>query len=228
MGDKLRVKLFRINSLATLLRALFGWPLLAIGLYFLAALVGSLIPVNGDWQPSRQGYTVYLHNNGIHTSIILPRVQDGVDLDTTIPAAHLPGQPQPARYLMFGWGDRDFYLNTPTWWDISPQTAISALAGSGKTLLHVDHLDRLPAGVKELRVEHNAYHTIVRQIVSTAGEAPKPIKGYGAQDAFYAAQGRDYSILYTCNNWVSDILEKAGVKTGLYTPMAGGVLRWYN
>lgn len=221
------MKLFRINSLGTLLRALLGWPFLAIGLYFAASLVGSLIPVNGDWQPSKQGYTVYLHNNGIHTSIIVPRMQDGIDLDVTFTAAHLPGQPEPARYLMFGWGDRDFYLNTPTWRDISPSIAASALVGSGQTLLHVDHLERLPAGAKELRVGHEAYQTIISQIVLSAGDAPDPIKGYGTRDTFYRAKGRKYSVLYTCNNWVSDILEKAGVKTGLWTPMAGGVLRWY-
>jgi uncharacterized protein (TIGR02117 family) len=221
------VKLFRINSLGTLLRALLGWPLLATGLYFAAALIGSLIPVNGDWQPSQQGYTIYLHNNGIHTSIIVPSVQDRTDLGRFFPATHLPGNPEPAHYLMFGWGDRDFYLNTPTWGDISPRIAASALVGSGESLLHVDHLDRLPAGVREIRVEHEAYQAIIGQIVQSAGPEPQPIKGYGADDAFYRAQGRDYSILYTCNNWVSDILEKAGIKTGVWTPMAGGVMRWY-
>src|SRR5687768_16362314 len=41
-------------------------------LYLLAALAGSLIPVNRGWEEPRQGITVYLADNGIHTDIIMP------------------------------------------------------------------------------------------------------------------------------------------------------------
>ena len=34
-------------------------------LYLLAALIGGLIPVNGDWREPDEGVTVYIANNGI-------------------------------------------------------------------------------------------------------------------------------------------------------------------
>jgi uncharacterized protein (TIGR02117 family) len=226
------LKLFRINSIGSALRALLAWPLLAVGLYMVAALIGSAMPVNNDWKSSEDGYAVYLHDNGIHLSIIVPRKTYRNDLDSIFPAAHLPGDQAPANYLMFGWGDRDFYLNTPTWGDLRPSHAINAFVGSGQSLLHVDHLGTLPSGVTKIIVEHETHQTILSEIALTmkanASEpTPAPIKGYGISDVFYPARGHDYSALYTCNNWVSGILAKAGIKTGKWTPLPFGVLWWF-
>jgi uncharacterized protein (TIGR02117 family) len=227
------LKLFRINSLGGGLRALLAWPLLATGLYMLAALIGSSIPVNSEWQSAPSGYPVYLHDNGIHLSIIVPRKQHLNDLETIFPTTHLPGDHGPATYLMFGWGDRDFYLNTPTWGDLRPAHAINAFVGSGQSLLHVDHLGELPKGAIKITVEHEAYQTILSEIVLTmkanASEpTPVPIKGYGSDDVFYPARGHSYSALYTCNNWVGGILAKAGIKSGYWTPLPFGVMWWYD
>ncbi len=226
------MKLFRINSLWTALRSLVGWPMLALGLYAIAAFIGSVIPVNSDWEPPKNGYEIYLHDNGIHTSIILPRNQDLTDLNRVFPSTHLPKGPEPFPYLMFGWGDRDFYLNTPTWGDISPSIAVSAFVGSGQALLHVDHLNQIPKGVKKLTVEHETYQKILSEIIRTSArkdstEPLVPIAGYGNRDVFYAASGKDYSVLHTCNNWVSGILAKAGIKTGYWTPLPFGVMWWH-
>jgi uncharacterized protein (TIGR02117 family) len=198
----------------------------------LATLLGSMKPVNSSWQSSHNGYQLYLHDNGIHLSIIVPRNQDDSDLNSIFPATDLPGDQPPAQYLMFGWGDRDFYLNTPTWSDLRPRHAINAFFGSGKTLLHVDHLDKLPKGITKITVEHETYQTILSEIVVTTKEnasapTPAPVKGYGSSDVFYPARGHDYSAFYTCNNWVSGILAKAGIKTGYWTPLPFGVMWWH-
>jgi uncharacterized protein (TIGR02117 family) len=226
------VKLFRINSIGTALRAVFAWPLLAVGAYILIAIAGSLIPVNSGWKPSQNGYQIYLHDNGIHLSIIVPRNQDGSDIGAIFPTTDLPEDQPPAEFLMFGWGDRDFYLNTPTWGDLRPSHALNAFVGSGKSLLHVDHLSELPSGVTKIAVEHEAYQTILSEIVLTAkantsAATPSAVNGYGRSDVFYPARGHNYSILYTCNNWVSRILAKAGVKTGQWTPLPFGVMWWH-
>jgi hypothetical protein len=43
---------------------------------------------------------------------------------------------------MFGWGDRDFYLNTPTWTDMNPLRSLGALVGRGRTVVHVSHIPK--------------------------------------------------------------------------------------
>ena len=49
--------------------------------------------------------------------------------------------------------------------------------------------------------------------------------GYGPQDVFYDAPGH-YTASNTCNQWTSDTLAAAGVRTGWWTPFAGGVMKW--
>ena len=39
--------------------------------YLLAALIGSLVPVNRGWTEPEQGVTIYLANNGIHSDIVM-------------------------------------------------------------------------------------------------------------------------------------------------------------
>ncbi len=221
-----RSKLFRINSGPTLFRALIGWPLISLGLYFAAGLIGSMIPVNADWQQATKGHPIYLHNNGVHTSIILP---NDPQLAQMFPASHLPGNPPDARYLAFGWGDREFYLNTPYWRDVRPRVVLNAIVGSGATLLHVDHLPDILPGSKRLIIDAQSYRTIVATIINTRKDAASPpIRGYGDADIFYLAKGRSYSALYTCNNWTASVLREAGIRTGLWTPLPGGVMWWYD
>ena len=53
----------------------------------------------------------------------------------------------------------------------------------------------------------------------------KTYRGYGEQDVFYEAPGT-YHFANTCNQWTSDTLSAAGIKTGWWTPLAGGVMKW--
>ena len=56
-------------------------------------------------------------------------------------------------------------------------------------------------------------------------EARQHWPGYASYDTFYEARGR-YTMANTCNQWTSDTLAAAGVRTGRWTPFAGGVMKW--
>jgi uncharacterized protein (TIGR02117 family) len=231
-GFWLHMKLFRINSIGGALRAMVAWPFLVAGIYMMAAIIGSTWQRPGAFISSSNSNAIYLHDNGIHVSIIIERKQHLLDLDQGFPASDLPGNQPPAKFLMFGWGDQDFYLNTPTWGDLSPRHALNAFAGSGKALVHIDHLDALPTGSKQINVEIEDLNTIITAIDETIDRPdgqtnPHPIKGYGSKDIFYPAKKYNYSALYTCNNWVSDILAKGHVRTGRWTPLPFGVMWWH-
>src|SRR5690606_5112581 len=64
---------------------------------------------------------IYVMDNGIHTSIVLPARNKTMDwnalLDTSGTWPHAP-------YIGFGWGEKDFYINTPTWNDLQMNIAI--------------------------------------------------------------------------------------------------------
>jgi len=78
-----------------------------------------------------------------------------------------------------------------------------------------------------LRISETEYARLVQRIEAMA---PLPGKrqrhpGYGDHDVFYDAPSR-YTALNTCNQWTSDTLAAAGIRTGWWTPFSGGVMKW--
>src|SRR5690348_7825043 len=109
--------------------------------YALAAVAGSAIPVNSGWHQAATGVRVYVIDNGVHTDLVLPVAAEGVDWRELVKPEDLADPAQAARsHLAFGWGDRDFYLNTPSWSQVKPWRVLSALVGAGRTVLHVAHI----------------------------------------------------------------------------------------
>lgn len=198
-------------------------------LYLAAALVGSLIPVNRAWEEPAQGTTVYLRSNGIHIDIVMPAEAHGLDWRLSFPASHFADAPATPHWFGFGAGERRVYLETPTWWDITPRTLWSALTG-GDQVMHVDRTTHPGADLVAIRLRPEEYRRLWAAIRAEfdLGSDGRPRRiahpGYGPDDAFYQATGRA-SALHSCNNWVADRLRLAGVKTSLWSPFAQG-LTW--
>src|SRR5690348_10081271 len=93
--------------------------LLVPALYLLAALVGSLVPVNRDWAEPAHGTTVYLADNGIHADIVMPIAAHGLDWRRDFPPGDFARADPNASFIAFGSGERRVYLDTPTWWDLT-------------------------------------------------------------------------------------------------------------
>ncbi|MGN6746768.1 DUF2459 domain-containing protein, partial [Neisseria sp. P0024.S002] len=111
-------KIFKI-----LLKALLAFIIAAI-LYFAAAYILGKIPQDGT--ASDGEVTLYLHSNGVHADIVMPLSDDFFDWTSIInPADSTAGQGDaPIRYVGIGWGERNFYLNTPQWSDLTASTAV--------------------------------------------------------------------------------------------------------
>lgn len=211
-------------------RVLAALLLVPIALYLLCAAVLSALPVNGDWRepdPAReQTVTIYVATNGVHTGLVLPSRAAGVDWSARAPASDVPDH-SPAAWRMFGWGDRRFYVETPTWAEVRPGTVAGAFVGSGNTLIHVDHMrDFEPDDdIRPLRLRPDEYRRLAAFVDATFAQERERVPGYGPRDVFYAARG-GYSALTTCNVWVGHALASAGVRVGRWTPMSGGVMQW--
>ena len=101
-------------------------------LYILAAFVGSVWATKPTAKKcDHHPYEAFVTTNGIH-------------LDIVIPLTYLPEQLIHPSYfhdsithVAFGWGERDFYLTTPTWEDLTVGAAAQALLVSSESLMHV-------------------------------------------------------------------------------------------
>lgn len=212
-----------IRRLSTLL-------LLAPLLYLaVGALAGSL-PRNAGWQEPADGVTIFVATNGVHSGVIVPAVSADMDWRAIVKPSHLADPRYAGQWLWFGWGDRDFYLNTPTWADVSPLTVLRAGIGSGATLVHVDHLQQPFDDARPVTITRDQYRRLVAGLRATFALTPDgratPIPGYAAWDVFYPARGR-YSAVMTCNAWTGRLLGDAGVKVGMWTPLSATVMQWF-
>lgn len=213
-------------------KRLILWPLAALAalvtLFLLAAWIGSAIPRNSDWTEPEDGIEIMVETNGIHTGIVMPLVSAVKDWRVDFPATDLPAPGREYTHVSVSWGEREVFLNTPTWADISLSTVIGAAWG-GDGLLHVAHYVR-PApseSHRRLTVSEADYARLVAGIerqVLPHGER-EIHRGYTDADIFYDAPG-SYHLGNTCNQWTSDALAQAGIRTGWWTPFAGGVMKW--
>ncbi|HLV07168.1 MAG TPA: TIGR02117 family protein [Croceibacterium sp.] len=199
-----------------------------IALFFLSAWIGSAIPRNADWHEPDHGVEIMVGTNGVHTELVLPLVSPEKDWRRHFPASDLPVPRPDATHVAVSWGEREVFLNTPTWWDLSPRTVLRIVGVGGDGLLHVAHYVR-PAPSEHnrpLTLSRAEYRRLVAAIERSLPQGERILyDGYGPHDVFYEAPGR-YTASNTCNQWTSDVLAEAGVRTGWWTPLAGGVMKW--
>jgi uncharacterized protein (TIGR02117 family) len=224
-------RLWRHRALRSLVWLVGG--LLAVPLaYFSTAAVLGVLPANLFWQRADRGVTIFVRSNGVHTWIMMPKVTPVIDWRPYAPPEHLADPRYGAGdHIAVGYGNREFYLNTPTWSDLSLSTAFYAFFGNGPTLLHVEHDHRPRANEWQrpivLRLEEYrrlADFIRVRFQRDRQGRTmPVLGRGYGPADMFYEANG-GYSFVLTCNEWTGRALRAAGVRIGLWTPFEQSIM----
>ena len=197
-------------------------------LFALAAWIGSSIPRNPGWREPAEGVEILVGTNGVHTELVLPLATTEKDWRPVFPAADLAVPERAFTHVAVSWGEREVFLNTPTWWDLKPMAVLRVAGFGGEGLIHVSHYVR-PAPSDDFRpltLTPGQYRRLAAAILGSlpAGERVRH-DGYGPGDVFYEAPGL-YTVSNTCNQWTSDMLAAAGVRMGWWTPFAGGVMKW--
>jgi uncharacterized protein (TIGR02117 family) len=200
-------------------------------IYMTAALVGSLVPVNRGWSEPQQGTTIYIADNGIHADLILPIDAQGLDWRPLIPASDFAAADPDAGWIAFGSGEKQVYLDTPTWWDLKPRTVWSALTG-GQRVMHVEYVPSPYYAVRQLRLRPEEYRRLWAAIRASFAldEHGRPQRidhpGYGPADAFYRATGKPNAVRM-CNAVAAHWLALAGVETSVWPPFVNGLVWRY-
>lgn len=198
-----------------------------MAMYLVAGLVGAALVANPGWREPAQGVTVWVENNGIHTDLVMPKRAAGVDWRFVFKADAI-GNPRFAgsEFVAVGWGERRFFLETPTWWDVRAETVVAAALGSNETVLPVKHIARPVEGERVQRVVlREAEYRRLAEFVRASLVEGRPVRGYADYDAFYPARRR-YDALRTCNTWTGRALRVAGVRVGRWTPFPATVSWW--
>ena len=192
----------------------------------LAILAGTLVPrplwPTGDGELPTRGILVL--TNPIHTDIAVPIDAELRARFDFLQQAGVPTADPRARWLIFGWGGRAFYLETPTWADLKPLPVLKALT-MDRSVMHVDvggEIERRPSATR-FEIDERAFHRLIGFIFESfaqASGAPVVISGasYGATDRFYEARGA-FNALIGCNTWTARALREAGLRTGWWNPV---------
>ena len=198
---------------------------LALPLLYLAAACAAMLWPHGgagdDDAPA--GIEAYVISNGVHTDIVMPLAAAGIDWRAHFPPADARAAPADAAFVAIGWGDRAFYLNTPTWADLTLRRAVDAALGRNAALLHVTWLTRaqMPPGatwrVPLSRPQYQRLADDLRAMLPGGRAVRVAGAGYADNDAFYEATGR-YHLFETCNTWTGRLLRRAGVPVAAWTP----------
>jgi uncharacterized protein (TIGR02117 family) len=209
--------------------------ILFVAAYLSTALISKYITVNNDYAAPKEGKEVYIVSNGVHADICLPLI-DGDDFWNNYfdvkSFSTLKGNP---KYISFGWGDKGFYLDTPTWDDLTINTAVKALFLPSKTALHVSYLSYKPnlsENVKAFIVSKKTFIKMQKYISSyvklknNKSQLIDCCRYPNAHDNFYEANGK-YHMFRTCNVWTNQVLKEAGIKTSIWSPFDSGILHQF-
>ena len=198
-----------------------------VSLLALLIAVGMLLPrpLFAERSKDPAEHRILVLSNPIHTDIAIPL--DGDILARFAPLvragirADLPG----ARFLIFGWGSRAFYIETPTWADLKPGPLLSALT-LDESVMHVSvagALDEAGVTVRSFALADAEFERLLAFIeTSFAAGLDGPIAieeaSYGEFDVFFEAKGR-FTALLGCNTWTAAALRQAGLRTGWWNPL---------
>jgi len=197
-------------------------------LYLFAALVGALIPVNRNWVEPDQGVTIYIADNGVHADLVLPIRAAGLDWDRFVDRSGARAAPADARWIAFGMGEREVYLNPPTWADLTPRTVLKSMT-RGERIMHVEWVRDPTYSARAVTLRPEEYRRLFAAIRAGFRDSRAqlvPGKGYHESDAFYLGHGHA-SAINTCNQWAADRLRLAGVKAPLWSPFVQGLVWRY-
>lgn len=203
--------------------------------YVVALLVLPKITIKAETVHQLREINVFIKSNGVHTDIVVPIKNKYYDWNKVIKQKHTLQPDARMNYVGIGWGDKGFYLNTPTWNDLTFETAFKAAFGFSTTAIHVTYYKKILENEKcvKLSLTGLQYKKLCDYILKSAQMENnefiniKTNAVYGKHDAFYEANGT-YSIFKSCNTWTNKGLKTSGQKSCLWTVTDTNILNKYN
>lgn len=197
------------------------------GLYLLGAALGGVVAGPQDTPPEApdaETTHVLLISGPIHYDFALPLTAETRAAFEALSQAGLELHHPNARWLLVGWGARDFYTTTGGYGDLSLRSIWRAVTGDA-SVLRADLWGAVPEGhdLPQIALSSTEYAALLGAIRASFArgpdDAPLPVAtpGFTVTDRFFEARGR-FHLFQTCNTWISRMIRSAGLSFGAWTP----------
>ena len=162
--------------------------------------------------PGEETVSVFLIDNGYHTDIALPGELLARTSGTTAVAAR---QVSPRNWVLAGWGDAQFYVET----GMSRERALDGLRALFKpgnpSVIRLTGIGQRPdilygERAVEIRLSRMSFALLVARIDRSLGEV-RPAPAPRRPDQAFFRSVETFSILHLCNHWTAEVLSAGGV-----------------
>lgn len=217
------------RGLWLLISRIFKSVLIAVFALVAIAGLGIVVP-RPLWHDNPARYAEHSHHilmlsNPIHTDIAIPVDADLLSRFGFLRSAGLDLDNPNLRYLVFGWGGRSFYTETPTWADLKVGPVLKSFT-LDRSVLHAELAGEIPKdapAVTALNIDAGGLERLKQFILaslaqSDGGPVSLPGVSYGTHDAFFEANG-SFNAFMGCNTWTAAALRQAGLTSGFWTAL---------
>ena len=196
-----------------------------------ALLIGALVPQKSKRSPASCDVKICVINFGIHSEIIVPVQNKNFDWRKHLSLDQIgAGKNADYKYLAFGWGEREFYMNAPREIDAKIPAGIKALFLPNPSVIRVEGYKNLPRNfeIECFGVSQTGYLKLNKFIKDTfqldpQGEKIRLSYGRPRNVSYFEAKGT-YSILRNCNSWTAEGLRKADVNTPVWAGLSTAIM----
>ncbi|MCC6700325.1 MAG: TIGR02117 family protein [Fluviicola sp.] len=206
-----------------------------IYLYLLSYVILSRIPSDAEIDSSEKTQEVYISTNGVHTDFIVPIHSELFDWEKELDMHQALQIDTFQTHFAIGWGDKNFFLKTKNWSDLTAGTAFKAMFGLGEGAMHLvlccpKDLDQTT--IRKITLSKKQYLDLTNYIKDSFegnfGSHQRILQHPYGDYHFYFDSKYTYSMVYTCNSWTNDGLKAAGQKACFWTPFKDGFWNLYD
>lgn len=209
--------------------------MLFVIVYLIAAYTLSRITIREE-SVLVKDVTIYIKTNGVHTDIVVPVKSAAIDWSQKILFTNTVSKDSTYQFVGLGWGDKGFYLETPTWDDLTFSTAFKAAFALSTSAMHTTFYKTLKENesCKKIVISQEQYKRLIDYITQSFEHDEQgnfmfinTTANYGNNDAFYEGTG-SYHLFKTCNTWANNALKASGQRCCVWTIFDTGIFLKYS
>ncbi len=204
-----------IKKLIKYIILILSFPIVYVAISSIEMLFVEKAKLNGE-------NSIFIYHDLAHTEIILPVSKNHKLYQDKFPNLL---KNKNYGYLAFSYGDRDFFMNVPTWEDINYKIALKSLFLNTPALIRVGHYGGIYKKMcVELKLNNKQLKNLNNSIMASFSTKNNHFIRYNDHykdpNIFYFQAKKSYNIFYTCNSWTSKKLRDSGIISSYLTPLA--------